>query len=368
MSKIVINTDETNKNIPVLTTKILDDLGHGHNFVMSPGALSLLLQAYTQMSDSVEECDELMNLFSFKKDLSDVTDSLSYKLVAALDEKKVYDFATVPWLTDAKYRDMAYKTPYDFADPGFALSPANYRTGTTWGTTMFPAPITTDTIMALAVHPNYKQGDFDANKNLFCHWGDKEFLSDSGLIKTFHNIGLVGEHNYYESDDAYAMKLFYYTREERCPDSLFIILPKPDVNLHDVNIMDFLCGRCKLRTPDMLKLQMPQIDITSHWVFDETTAKYFGLKHFGEGGISKNIYAGGCTKVLMGQGLHFKTYTTGVSDVGTVPRVDGKPSRLVIRPSLRSKFDFICDRPFAFVLMDGSDNTPVYFGQFTGEE
>lgn len=366
MSKIVINTDETNKNIPVLTTKILDDLGHGHNFIMSPGALSLLLQTYAQMSDSVEECEELMNLLPFKKDLSAVTDSLRYKLVAALDTNKEYNFTTVPWLRDSKYGDAAYKSPYDFTD--CPLSPERYRKGSTWGTNMFPAPVTTDTIMALVVHPDYEQGLFDASKNLLCHWGDKEFLSGSGLIKTFHNVGLVGEHNYYESDDAYAMKLFYYTKEERCPDSLFIILPKPDVNLHDVNIMNFLCGRCKLRTPDILKLQLPQIDIASHWVFDETTAKYFGLKHFGEGGVSKSIYAGECTKILMGQGLHFKIHTTGVSDGGYFTKVYGKPSRLNISTSLRSKFDFICDRPFAFVLMDGSDNTPVYFGQFTGEE
>lgn len=368
MSKIIINTDETNKNIPILTTKILDDLGKGRNFIVSPGALSIMLETYAQMSDSVEECEELMNLLPFKKDLNAATDSLRYKLVAALDTNKEYNFTTVPWLTSAKYRDEAYKSPYDFADPMFPMSPENYRRGSTWGTNIFPAPVTTDTVMALTVYPDYKQGDFDANKNLLCHWGDKTFLSSSGLIKTFHNVGLVGEHNYYESDDAYAMKLFYYTREERCPDSLFIVLPKPDVNLHDVNIMDFLCGRCKLRTPDMLKLQMPQIDIASHWVFDKTTAKYFGLKHFGEGGISKSIYDGEYTKVLMGQGLHFKIHTTGVSDVSAISKVDGKPSRLNIRPSLRSKFDFICDRPFAFVLMDGSDNTPVYFGQFTGEE
>ena len=376
--------------------KILSVLGGDANFAYSPESLNATLFMYDLMLDGGEEKNEVEKLLSGRDYLS-YENTSSYQLYNRIwiDRNKTYDFSGY---LDG-YEDLLYAV--DMAAPEATDEKNAYVSEKTDGfITQTPSEFGVDTNMDLMNIAYFRSG---WNKSVFpMEILPKQYLFTdvNGRRANIEMIGFQKESNYLVTDTAYGYVLEYEQPEllncdptddeievEEAQDlccstsgcgsetdgkcscyngqsyKMYVILPKVGCQLSDVRIEDFLphTMTCNTRYYYDVHFAMPKFDISCSWNLDakQPVKEELGLYHFGESSVSLNI-TDTYYDPQMSQVVRIQVDETGTTAaaVTELDMTNGEETKKY------DPFDFICDRPFYYVIYDTVNDDVAFVGQF----
>jgi serine protease inhibitor len=354
------------ESFPYFYTKILSKLGGKKNFAYSPESLNIALKLYEEFLVDGEEKKEILNLIGNKNYL-DYKNSLSSKIVNRIwiDSKKKYDFSSVVKMEKYLYAiDMSADNAKEIKDAYVSEVTDGFITST-------PTEFSSKTIYDF-MNILYFKGKWnkDANnfriKNIFF-----PFKTIDGKESHATSIGFTKKNGYYlKNDDAIAVNL-YYEKEEienYAGFQMIVILPNEDKSISDIDIRPFLpydyedeVTPAKLKNNfDELYFEMPKFSVETEWFIKSGTkeASLFELDHFSGGSLNRNIYNASISAEIS-QVVRIECDEKGTT-AAAVTEVHGSAKALPKTPII---FNFICNRPFIYVLYDNVNDDIGFVGQ-----
>lgn len=344
---------------------VVSKLGNGQNFIYAPESLKIALSMYSAMVEDPAEKDNLTEFFGGRDYLS-YKSSSTYKFVNRIwtDTNKEYNFDNLSdQLKGYVYAiDMSAEDATQTKNAYVAEQTDNFLTETP---TTFDA-LTIMDVMNIA----YFHGVWDKSLNDIHPFDDEVmFRGADGKARSTEMIGFEREHSYLESNTAYGVELFYTAEKDETANRMFIILPKDGYEIKDVDVDAFLPnGNATTEYVDIFTLKMPRIDTKCDWEMKagDNINEVLGLKDFGTAGISGDIcaLADGQMPTLT-QTLRIVSDEEGTTAVAVTEVMIKNDIASLEEPT---RFDFICDHPFLYVIYDGENNDVAFVGQYVTAE
>lgn len=369
---------------------ILNSLAGDNNFAYSPESLNSALYMYGLCLKDSKEKEDIFSACHHRSYLS-YRSTDSYKLVNRVwfdinkADEGLFNFSVVPAVQQVTYGiDMndpsATQIKNDFVNEqtnGFIKStPTEFTPDTAYdfmNIAYFSAKWDSDLNKMEVINPNFK------------------FYNIKGQYDEVKGVGFTSARNYYETDDAYACVLYYHTEDKANPmfDNkplyrMIVILPKEPsydgINFvrrpnplnpsASVDINQFLPNEDgEITAPvsyvDEFNFVMPEIDLNCAFdtkMMDEKTMSLMGIPDFSKVKFNDEIYANANpSDDYLVQVVRIKSDETGTT-AAAVTEITQKNS--IMMESEKTRFDFICDRPFIYVIYDDVNHDVAFVGQY----
>lgn len=362
--------EEPEKNSPASLRNIKDStdpvgilsyLGKGENFIYSPESFKTAMYMYGMMLPDSDEKDDIDTLTA-GRDYLKYKNSSTLKLVNRIwiDSEKKYDFTAYPELLNLAYAlPMSDPDSTGVKDAYVAEQTENFIEST-------PTKFTPDVVMDV-MNITYFHAVWDKEFNDIEVLPDKvEFKDYDGNTQKIEMIGFYDERRYIESDDAYAVRLFYSAEDEETANSMYVILPKEGKKTEDIRLADFIDdGENKVNWQRAyVDFKMPRIDLNCTWTmdpYDNDLTGLFGLDHFGTAGFDPAIYAQPGGVPALSQVVRIKSDEEGTT-AAAVTEILVENCAIDIDPL--PTINLTCDRPFVYVIYDETNRDIAFIGQY----
>ena len=344
----------------------LNYLANGQNYAIAPESLNSALDMYQRILLDGDEKNDILNVLDGRDYLSYVSTS-DYKLVNRIWANTLHpsDFSSVPDL-------QPYVYEIEMLDDGVATDTKNafvneMTDGFIPATPTELVPNTVLDIMNIA----YFHAAWDGTYNDFTVLPDKiDFKDNAGHTNAIEMVGFsTGEgHSYIESDTAYGVNLRYASTDENEDGmTMIVILPKEGYTISQIDLKEFLpLTAYNYQFADVFNFAMPRIDVNCNWSMaptDKDLCTMLGLPNFGAGPANTDIV--NYSSPALNQIVKIKSDEEGTTAAAVTEIMLDNGIAIDDEPTT---FDFICNKPFLYVIYDNTNHDIAFIGQQTKSE
>jgi serpin B len=341
-------------------SEIVSYLGRGDNFCYSPESLKTALQLYSKMIPDGEEKEQIAEFCGDRDYLKYYnTDVLKFCNRIWANSNRKFNWKAA----DGDISDYVFDI--DMSKPDATEIKNQYVKDETDGFLEGTPTIFNDSVITDVMNITYFK-DIWADTNTFDITDYQGTFANADGTKTdVEMVGFDDEYaGYYETKQAYALYLDYENG-----DNMIIILPKDHVtDMSAIDINAFYPDNVEnisYKTPDRLIFRVPRIDLTNNWTIeatDQATKNALGIPAFGTSGLIPELYKGDDYSTMLNQIVRIKSDEEG-TEAAAVTEIITKDNCAmpVEEPEI---FEFICDRPFLYVVYDKANDDVAFVGQY----